>query len=143
MSDHKEYNLKEVSIVACGIPIEGGYSEDEVVRIEMPEAFGLKVGSDGSTTRYATNNGTAKITLRLMSTSQYNAILSTLHQLDKRVPGGSGVGPFAVKDNLGLSLHAASKCWIEKPPDVAYGAEPVVVEWILRAADMESFLGGN
>jgi len=140
------YDSTEVTVVAMGIPIDaiGGYGEDEFVKVEWDEeGFKKKTGTDGHVTRSKTNNRGAKITLTLMQSSKANLALSALYNLDKKAKNGAGVGPFLMVDRQGLTVYAASKCWIAKCPDPSMGKLASERVWQLECADLEGVDGGN
>ena len=140
----KIYDANEVTIFIAGIPIDSGFGDGEFLRIEQDsDDFTDVVGTDGEVTRSKTNDRRATITLILMQSSSGNAVLSALNLLDKKVGNGAGVGPFLVRDKQGTSLYSASKCWIAKPPNAAFGREAGPREWKVRVADLERLDGGN
>lgn len=140
----KIYDADQVSMVFMGVPISSGFADGEFLRIEqVSEDFTAKVGTDGETTRSKTKNRNAKITLRLMQSSDGNAALSAINNIDILGSNGAGVGPMLVRDRQGTSLYGASKCWIEKPPDVSFDREATEREWTLHCADLTRLDGGN
>lgn len=140
----KIYDADQVSVIGVGVPVDSGYADGEFVKIEMADdAFKTKVGTDGEVTRSKTNNFLAKVTIRLMQTSDGNAKLSAIHELDKKTPNGKGVGPLLIKDRQGTSLHAAEFSWVTKAPDVSYDREATEREWELAALIDERIDGGN
>ena len=140
----KVYDANEVTVNVAGLPIESGFDDGEFVRIEQEaEDFIDKVGTDGEVTRSKTNDRRATITILLMQSSDGNALLSGLNNLDRLAGNGAGVGPFLVRDRQGTALYAGAECWISKPPDVSFDREPTAREWTLRVASLERFDGGN
>ena len=138
------YDPNEVSIVVCGIPIEGGFADGTFVELEQDsDDFVDVAGTDGDVTRSKTNDRRATITLTLMSSSPANALLSALNNIDRRAGNGAGVGPCLIKDNQGTSLHAGEKSWIAKPPTVTYDKTATPRVWKIRVASLERLDGGN
>jgi len=132
------YDAKEISCIFAGINIESGFADGEFIRIEQNEEdFQSIVGTDGSVTRFKTNNKSAKITIRLMQGSPSNAQLSALNRVDKAQPNGAGVGALTIKNRQGSFLHTAEKCWISAPPAVSFDKTATVREWILECADLD------
>jgi hypothetical protein len=140
----KIWDLEQLSPIILGVPIEGGYGEGEVVKIEHDEpAFTMKKGADGHVNRSKTYNGVAKITLTLMQTSEYNALLSAILNVDKAGKNGAGVGPTQIRDKSGATLYFASKSWIEGPPNATFSREATHRDWVICTADLTHFEGGN
>lgn len=140
----KVYDANEVTLNVAGLPIESGFDDGEFIRIEQEaEDFIDKVGTDGEVTRSKTNDRRATVSILLMQSSDGNALLSGLNNLDRLAGNGAGVGPLLVRDRQGTSLYAAAECWVSKPPDVSFDREPTAREWTLRVASLERFDGGN
>ncbi len=140
----KVYDANEVTVSIAGLPIDSGFDDGEFVRIEQEaDDFIDKVGTDGEVTRSKTNDRRATVAIILMQSSDGNALLSGLNNIDRLAGNGAGVGPFLVRDRQGTSLYAAAECWISKPPDVSFDREPTAREWTLRVASLERFDGSN
>ena len=140
----KVYDANEVTINVAGLPIESGFDDGEFCRIEQEsDDFVDKVGTDGEVTRSKTNDRRATVSILLMQSSDGNALLSGLNNIDRLAGNGAGVGPLLIRDRQGLALYAAAECWISKPPDVSFDREPTAREWTLRVASLERFDGGN
>lgn len=142
--DLKIFDADQVTVVAVGLPITGGYADGEFVAIEQDsDDFTQVVGTDGQVTRSKTNNRVAKVTISLMQSSDCNASLSAINNLDRNNPNGAGVGPLLIRDRQGTSLYTASKSWVSKPPDVTYDREAGPRKWEITCADLVRFDGGN
>lgn len=138
------YDPNEVTIVVCGIPIEGGFADGTFVEIAQDsDDFADVAGTDGDVSRSKTNDKRATITITLMSTALGNALLSALNAIDRRAGNGAGVGPCLIKDNQGTSLYAGEKSWIAKPPDVTFDKTATPRAWKIRVASLERLDGGN
>jgi Protein of unknown function (DUF3277) len=140
----KNWDADQVTLVAVGVTINSGYDDGPFLKLEMADdAFKTKVGTDGSVTRYATHNNLAKMTVMLMQTSDGNALLSTIHELDKKVPGGKGIAPFMIRDRQGTSIYGGRFSWVSKPPDVTMDREPTAREWEIGCVVETRLDGGN
>jgi hypothetical protein len=140
----KVYDSNEVSVSIAGIPLDSGYDGGEFLRIEQEsDDFSDVVGTDGEVTRSKTNDRRATITLLLMQSSQGNALLSALNNIDRLAGNGAGVGPFLCRDRQGTALYVAAEAWISKPPNVSFDSTATAREWTLRCAVLERFDGGN
>jgi hypothetical protein len=144
MSDFHVYDPNEVSIVAAGVPVEGGFADGTFVEVDQDsDDFVDVVGVDGDVTRSKTNDRRGTITITLMQSSQSNAVLSALSNIDRKTGNGAGVGPLLIKDNQGTTLYAAEKSWIAKPPAAGFDKTAGPRAWKIRCADLERFDGGN
>lgn len=137
----KNYNFKQVDCI-FGPNIITGFSDGDSISIEANEdSFTFEPANDGSGTRSATNNTSARATLRLQQTSPANAILQAIHNSDR--VSGAGVLPFTLKDRSGNTLHFAETMWIARQPTSAFGKASGAREWILETDNMIFGEGGN
>lgn len=144
MSGLKIYDADQVSFVFAGIGIDSGWADGEFCRVEQTTPnFTSKAGTDGEVTRSKTNDRRAKITLILMQSSDGNAVLSAIANIDKAGPNGAGVGPILIRDRQGTSIYTAAKAWIAEEPKVSFSREAEAREWTLECADLKRLDGGN
>lgn len=139
----KIYDADKVTATFFGFLIDSGLGEDEFIRI-TPEGPVVtdKAGADGEVVRSKTNEKRVTIKITLLQTSEGNAKLSAIAELDDRAGNGAGVGPFLVKDRSGLSLHAG-KAWISELPETVYAKGAEAREWTLRGVISGRFEGGT
>lgn len=142
-SDLRIADFNEVQVSFAGIPIEGWATGDVLTVTRESDIFGSTVGVSGSVARWKTNDNRATIEIALMSTSPVNALLSGVFQADLNAPGGAGIGAFLIVDLNGTTLVSAGNCWIKRPPDLSWSNEPGERRWILEAATIREFVGGN
>jgi len=142
----RTYNPREVSIVVCGIPIDGGYASGEFLRITaLGDWFTEEMGTDGEVTRTDTGENRYTLVLTLMQSNPLNALLSALLAADRNTPNGAGVAPTLVKDRSGTSLFTAPSCWITGPPEQVYSNQAEARAWTIRAVagNAPNIVGGN
>lgn len=138
----KTYNFNEVQVIVGGVPATGLAEGDDVVQVvQDADAWTLVVGADGEGTRSKSNNRAAKITLRVMQSSDLNDSLTGFYLADEQ--NGSGKFPVMIKDSNGRSLHVVEQAWVMKLPDSSYGANATSRDWVLQCASINSFIGGN
>lgn len=138
----KTYDFKQVACIV-GKDIITGFAEgDDAISIEfLQEDWQLTIGADGEGTRAKSNNHGARVTLKLMQTSDANDLMNAYYQSDKL--SNSGLFPFLLKDNNGRELHVAEQMFIEKRPDPTHGQNVNEREWVLLTDSMNSNFGGN
>lgn len=129
----KTYNPKEV-IAVCGPHIVSGYADDSFISIE-PNGDGItkKVGCDGEIVRAVSPDNTYKVKLTLLQTSDTNAFLDRMVDLDRDT--GDGVFPVLIKDLRGGLLFSTEAAWCIKKAPVVRGKEANNREWELDTAD--------
>jgi len=138
------YDASQVNTVFAGIPI-AGTPDGKFLEIDYnDDAFKLTVGTNGDACRSKSNNRSAKIDITLGQWDQVNLALSALFNLDINSPNGDGIGPLMVKDNSGLSMYFAAKCWIKKPANVTFDREAKERTWNLETNELTVYTtGGN
>jgi hypothetical protein len=143
MGTFHEFDPDQHDVLFALVPMSG-FAEDLMVTIEEDEdAFTIKKGVDGDISRSKNMGQTALVTIHLMSTSKSNAVLSALHDQDRKAAGGAGVAPILIRDRNGTSVFASDKAWIEKRPTVTRGKEADAREWKIRVINYEFFEGGT
>jgi hypothetical protein len=145
MSQVINYDVNQVTVVVADILIDGGWAEDDVIKVEPnSDDYGFVVGAGGDVGRYKTNDPVTKVTLKLMQGSTYNDLLAAKRALDMNTPGGAGIGAFLIKDRLGRATYAGSKSFILGPPkDVTFGKGLKAREWTIIVCNSVRFDGGN
>lgn len=137
----KTYDSDQVAVIFGGFALSG-FAKGSKVKVERDtESWKDDVGSDGEVVRSKMHDRRGKITLRLMQTSESNAILSGFLKSDDDANGG--VQAVTVKDNSGSSLHTGAQAWIQKPADSEFEEESKEREWVIRVAHLQMFEGGN
>lgn len=144
MASLKIYDADQVSCVAFNIPIDSGYADGEFIRIQQTEkSFKSKTGTDGEVTRSKMNQKITVVTITLMQTSDSNAKLSGILNLDEAGQNGAGVGPILVRDRQGTSVFEAQYGWITGPPEVVYDREAEGRAWEIECIRDVRLDGGN
>lgn len=139
----KDYAADEVDVLFAGVPLTG-YADGEFVTIEFTtDAFTSTVGSDGEVVRNRSNDYRATITVKLLQSSSSNDLLSAIYESDRLARNGAGVGALMIKDNQGRAIYTASEAWIRKHPDISFDREATSREWVIEAAELIPFTGGN
>lgn len=142
MSAPKVYNADEVTLVIGAALIDSGFADGEFISYDhVSDSIQSVAGSDGEVAISRSNDKRVTINLTLLQTSDANDILEGLHQL-QRLPGGSGVAPYTIRDRNGRSLHEG-RCWIQKPPTVTYDRGATSRQWALGGVEEYGFVGGN
>ena len=144
MSSLKIYDSDQITLIAVGVLINSGYADGEFCKLEMADdSFKSYVCTDGQVIWSKTNNNLAKLTITLSQSSDSNAMLSAIHELDKKTPGGTGVAPFLIRDRQGTSMHQGRFSRITKAPDVMYDRDPTPREWQFAVILDVRLDGGN
>ena len=141
MAKEKTFDPKKINVIAGAVPIRG-LDSDSMLKIErdVPELYQDYTDAYGALTRFKTSNNMCTITLTLSQESSGNDVLSNYMQLDKRSDAGGF--PLTVQDLNGKSLFFSKFAYIYKAPTVEMGKENKTREWVLKAADMDMYIGG-
>lgn len=138
----KVWDVRQVTFSLCGLLIDAGFGEGQFIKATQAQAaFTAKEGCDGEVTRSRTNSKLRTFEVTLSPLSSSNTKLAVLHTLDKKKPGGAGVGPAILRDRNGLTL-ITGKGWVSKEPDVEIGKEAADKVWEITVEVDESFIGG-
>lgn len=139
------YRTTEVKVNFGAVELKDARADTFLNITADEEAFLTIKGSDGAITRYATGNELFHVEYTCKRSSNDNQVLSELHRIDKRTPGGAGVASFSVKDAQGATILVATKAWIQGTPD-ATSAKDVGgdVTWMFDMQLPDGYvLGGN
>ena len=137
----KTYDPRQVIIIVAGNQMSG-YADGSFVTVARNEdMFTLQVGTSGEGTRSKSNNRSGTITFQLMQSSDSNAVLQALANVDEL--SNAGAVPVMVKDNSGDSLYIAETAWIRKIPDSEFSREAGPREWVLETDVLVPNVAGN
>lgn len=139
----KQVDLDQQFIIVAGIRIQGFGDGDAATLAFTGPAWIYKKGADGLGTRSKNLDRSALLTLRVMQSSDVNALLSALHNLDWKSVNGAGLGSTMIKDGQGTTLLTGKDSYIEAPPDITIAAAASVREWKIRIDHVEGVWGGN
>lgn len=141
MSKNKVFDPKLVSIIAGATPIRG-LDPDSMLKIErdVPELYRDNVDAYGTPTRFKETNNTCSVTITLTQSSDGNDVFSNYMQLDKQ--SDAGTFPLSINDRNGKSLFFSKSAYIYKAPTVEFGNDNKTREWVIKATDMDMYVGG-
>jgi hypothetical protein len=138
------YDLANVKVNFLGLDLSnpGAGSQGFCKITKVDPTYDTQAGVDGFAIFWKKGNKIYDIELTLNQGSAANAALSAIHNVDKKTPGGAGVGPFGVADLNGTSLFVAAQCRILTDPEAEFSNEPKDRVWKLRCIDGEEIVGG-
>lgn len=135
------YDPSQVQIIVGGVPLSG-FADGTFIEVSRDEQMYTKVtGADGKTSRAKTSNRAGDFTFTLKQTSPANDILSGFAVADEI--DNAGVVPVLIKDGSGRTVCASSAAWVRQMPDQPFAKEISNREWVLDAAGIDIFVGGN
>lgn len=124
--------------------VVSGYAEDSNIMVERgSDNYDKYVGVDNKTSRIYKSDKSGMITLTLAQTSVSNDVLDQLQRNDSNARNSSQLFSVIVRDGSGRSVYHAQEAWVSKTPNSQFGSGMNTREWVLQAADMTSFIGGN
>lgn len=137
----RTYDPKEVVVLVGGIPI-GGFADGTAIAVSRSnDAYSKVSGTDGITSRAKSNDKSGEIAITLSQTSPSNDVLSGIALADEL--SNNGVVPVSITDLSGRTILLSAFAWIRKPADTEFAKEISNREWMLDAADLNMFVGGN
>lgn len=116
-----------------------GFADEDAVEIDEPaNLYEDTSGIDNEVTRVKNKDRRATVILRLAATSETNAKISAVRELDK---SGKGCFPCTIKAS-GSSVYFGKRMWLQKNPKVTYGRNgKKVMEYTFRIAKLDRFDG--
>jgi len=139
------WSAADVSVNFGGIEIdEDQIGPDDFVTVEqLTPDFKLRKGIGGGATRSQMKRPAKKVTVKVRQCGDVNSQLSAVLNLDRKVPGGAGVVPIAIKDRNGNFLLVDTEAFIEGDPAWKAAAEESDVEWVIYCAGPDQLTGGH
>lgn len=129
----KTYNPKEVTM-AIGNHIVSGIADDSFITIEANgDGVMKKVGCDGEVARAISPDGTYKVKVALLQTSDTNSYLQERYAHDRDT--GEGLFPILIKDLRGGLVFEAEAAWVIKPASRVLGKDTNNREWEMDTGD--------
>ena len=133
----RQYDPKLITLQFAGIVVEG-YADGSFVEVEQTtESFTSYGGTDGTVSRSKSSDERSMVTVKLSQTSPTNALFSALHQRDKDLPNGAGVGQFLLEDRGGSLLVRGDEAWIVSRPKLERDRTVKEQEWKIEIANTE------
>lgn len=129
----KTYNPKEV-VISAGPHIVTGIADDSFVTIEANgDGITKKVGCDGEIVRVVSPDGTYKVKIALLQTSDSNTYFS--QKVDQDRETGDGMFPLLIKDLKGGLVFSTEAAWCTKKAAVTRGKESNNREWEIETGE--------
>jgi hypothetical protein len=137
------YNPDEIVIYVAG-QIMQGYADGEFLTIEqMTDGFQDVVGTDGEVAVSRSNDRRAKLTLKVLQTSLFNAVLTAQMLAQLNAPVGIPFFTAQVEDLSGGVIASGAQCWLTKWPDASFDRTAKSREWVLMIANADRAESGN
>lgn len=141
MGELKNYDPKQVSVIAAGRSI-GGFADGSFISVVRNAPMFTKVrGADGEIARTKSNDRSGRITVTLMQTSADNAFFNGLALADEI--SGSSTFPILVRDALGTYVANCADAWVEQLADSEFGKELTNRVWNIECSELDVVGGGN
>jgi len=129
----KTYNPKEV-VISAGPHIVTGIADDSFVTIEANgDGITKKVGCDGEIVRAVSPDGTYKVKIALLQTSDSNTYFS--QKVDQDRETCDGMFPLLIKDLKGGLVFSTEAAWCTKKAAVTRGKESNNREWEIETGE--------
>lgn len=131
------YKVKSLICVIGGVIVDGWADNDYItVKYDQPRTQ-TREGADGGVGIAVTESRLGTIEITLLQTSTVNDALTALFS------DASRRYPFTLSDGSGSSVFTSSDAWIQDTPEANFGTDIKDRRWVLRAANLSAFFGGN
>ncbi len=125
------YNSRDVDVIFGGLRLSG-WAPDTFCDIEYEnDSWSLTIGADGEGIRSRSNDLSAKVTLRLLPSSDANTKLHAQWMADQA--SGRATVPLVILHVPDGTSHTSDGCWVMKPPKKTYAAKSEPLEWVIQA----------
>ena len=126
----KQYSFLDTLLLVNGVEVSGFDEGDDVITVErLSDSAQHKIGTDGEMSVAISADRSGIFTFRLMQTSDSNAYLSTLVNLQDN---GVFTPVFAqLKDIRGGDIGSGTQGYIQKQSGLSRGANVVAQGWII------------
>jgi len=127
--------------LACQLASEAGAAEEGVTIDMEADKTNLTTGADGSYMHslHAANAGT--VTVRLLKTSPYNAILMAAYNAQRISSALWGKNIITLVQNNADDSIVAAGCGFLRQPNLEYAMDGGTVTWAFRSGSITGFLG--
>lgn len=120
----------------------GAAVSDEGITISAANEINtMQVGADGNGQHSLHADRSGTVTVRLLKTSPTNAQLSALYAFQTASSSAHGQNTIALNDSKRGDTITALQCAFAKAPDLNYGKEAGLVEWVFHAIRIDRVLG--
>jgi len=127
--------------LACSMGNEAGASE-EGISIEMEgDKTNLTVGADGSYMHSLHAGNAGSVTVRLLKTSPYNAILMAAYNAQRITSAAWGKNVITINQNNSDDSIVCAGCAFTRQPNLDYAQDGGTVTWAFRSGKITGFLG--
>ncbi len=122
----------------------GNANAEEGITVAMSgDKNTMTIGADGKPMHSLHADKSGMITVRLLKTSPANAKLSALYDLQTISSSAHGQNVISIRNPVSGDLITAQECAFKKLPDVNYGKEAGIQEWVFDAGVIDTTLGGG
>lgn len=119
---------------------DAGAAEEGITVSMVEEKGDTKVGAGGQIMQSLRASNLGRITVRLLKTSPVNAQLSAMYNLQKSLSSLWGNNVIVVSDTVRGDVVSATTVSFTKQPDLVYGKDGNMNEWIFQG-NVEEQLG--
>ena len=120
----------------------GAAAAEEGITIEMIEDKDvMTIGADGAGQHSLIASDAAKVTLRLLKTSPWNAVLMAMYDLQASSSSLWGQNVITIGDIGRNDYNVIQSCAFLKKPTLTYAKEAGTMEWVFNGIKGTSILG--
>jgi hypothetical protein len=141
------YSFQDVTatLVGPGGAFSLGYGEAnaaEGISISRKENRNtMTIGADGEGMHSLSADKSGQVTLRYLKTAPVNAKLMALYDAQQLDSHQWGKNLIEIGHSAAGDLHTARECAFSKVPDMKYGKDSDIVEWVFDAIKIDGILG--
>ena len=143
------YSFLNVSALIAGPGLvanlgAGAAVEDEGITITPVEDKNvMTIGADGVGQHALVASDACTVTVRLLKTSPYNALLMAAFDLQSASAALWGINVITVTDSNRGDLSVVQQCAFKKKPEINYDKAGKMIEWIFDGVNLNTILGAG
>ena len=121
----------------------GGVAEEGITIAEAQDRVNSEWGADGRVVHSAIAASGSEVTIRLLKTSEANALLQVMYNLQTSTPRLTGRNTITVANTHSGDLTVLQEAAFVKAPDLQYAKDAGAHEWVFRAGRTTRILGAG
>ena len=127
---------------AVALGTGAGVAEEGITITPNGEIDSMVIGADGTPMHSLHADKSGKVVVKLLKTSPVNQKLMLMYNLQTASATNHGQNTISLTNSQTLDTITCSAVAFAKAPDLTYGKEAGLNEWLFNAGKIERILGG-
>jgi hypothetical protein len=120
----------------------GSGATEEGIQIDPTgEINTMTIGADGYGQHALSADRSGKVTVKLLKTSPFNAVLMALYNFQTASAGSHGQNTITIADKQRGDTITCQQCAFVKAPQLGYGKDALALEWVFDVIRIDRTIG--